>query len=71
MEMTFEEKMKYMKENYDGIASIAFYQAQGGVKCKLMSWHSYLTCIDELVKIFIEHPELLTKFDVQQKGDEQ
>lgn len=61
MEMTFEEKMKYMEEKYDGIGSMAFYNAQGGVKCKTMSWGSYLTCIDELIKIFKEKPELLEK----------
>ncbi len=57
-EMSFEERLKHMKENYDGIGSIAFYQAQGGVKCKTMSWDCYLSCIDELIKIFKERPEI-------------
>ena len=58
-EMTFEEKLKYLKENYDGIASMAYYNAQGGVKCKTMSWACYLSCVEELMKKIKEFPELL------------
>jgi len=65
--MEFEEKLKYLEENYDGISSMAYYNAQGGVKCKTMSWFCYLSCIEELIKIFREHPEKLNNFG-NQKG---
>ena len=68
-EMTFKEKLEHMKKNYDGIGSIAFYQAQGGVKCKVMSWYSYLSCIDELMKIIKEHPEILKEFADHESKD--
>ncbi|MHA1481819.1 MAG: hypothetical protein ACTSQA_00090 [Candidatus Heimdallarchaeaceae archaeon] len=57
--MEFKEKLKYLEENYDGIASMAYYNAQGGVKCKTMSWNCYLSCIDQLIKKLKEFPELL------------
>lgn len=73
-ELTFEEKMKYVEENYDGIGSLAFYHAQGGMKCKFMSWGAYLTCIEELIKMFKERPELLNEHNSNDKrrevGDE-
>ena len=68
-EMTFDEKMRYMEEKYNGIASMSYYKAQGGVKCKTMSWFCYLSCIKELLKIIKEHPGELDKAFLQDFND--
>lgn len=61
-ELSFDEQLKYLEENYDGVASLALYKATGGVRCKTMSYENcYIKCTEELRKIFKEHPELLNK----------
>ena len=68
-EMTFDEKMRYMEDKYNGIASMAYCNAQGRVKCKTMSWFCYLSCIEELLKIIKEHPGELDKAFLQDYND--
>lgn len=57
--MEFKEELKYLEEKWDGLASMVLNRAGGGVRCKTMSYHCYLKCIDELSKIIKEHPEVL------------
>ena len=58
--MKFEERLKYLEENYDGLASMVLQDVMGGVQCKTMSYQNcYLKCIDRLLEILKERPELL------------
>ena len=45
-----KEAEEYILENYDGLYSLAFAEATGGMKCKSMSWDIYKKCVDKFVE---------------------